>query len=303
MKIKNFKKFLVTLFITVFIITIAVAFGYMRFINKAENKNLLTSNVEKNSEAVKKPEEKESTDIKPMEVIKPSIIEKVKVSEIPVLMYHSVLYEKGNDVRVAPEKFEEQMKFLKDNGYNTLSLEEFYDFQNSGADVPKKPIVLTFDDGYVDNYITVLPILKKYGFKATVFMITSTVDTDKNFLTSSQLKEMDANGFRVESHTVNHEKLATISFTERLATLKNSKAFLEKLLNREVKFLAYPFGNYDDSTIKSTKEAGYTLAITTDSGWSKSKGGDFNVKRVFISGSASIEVFKDRITNPNYKTN
>ncbi|MCJ7691048.1 MAG: polysaccharide deacetylase family protein, partial [Clostridiaceae bacterium] len=86
---------------------------------------------------------------------------------IPVLMYHAIGYEKGNTARVPKENFKEQMKYLKDNGYVTLTLDEAYDFFSNNKPIPEKSVVLTFDDGYVDNYVEALPILKEFGFKAT----------------------------------------------------------------------------------------------------------------------------------------
>ena len=126
---------------------------------------------------------------------------------VPVLMYHSIDYEKGNELRVPKEVFREQMNFLKQKGYTTLTLNELYNFFINNKPVPDKAIVITFDDGYKDNFENAFPVLKELGFNATVFVITSTVDTDKNYLTSKQLKEMDANGIDIESHTVNHEQL------------------------------------------------------------------------------------------------
>lgn len=218
---------------------------------------------------------------------------------VPVIMYHSVKYEKNNPVRIPKENFEAQMKFLKDNGYTTLSLDELYGFLENNTPVPKKSVVLTFDDGYKDNYETAYPILKKYGFKATIFVITNCIDTGE-YLTTEQLKELQANGIDIESHTLNHEKLTTLPYDKQLATLKESKENLEKLLNKEVKYFAYPFGKYNDNTIKATKEAGYKLALTTNGKWSDKSDGILTLDRVYISGTFDINIFQYRITNPNY---
>ncbi|AYF54241.1 polysaccharide deacetylase family protein [Clostridium botulinum C] len=221
---------------------------------------------------------------------------------IPVIMYHSIKYEKNNCVRLSKENFEKQMKYLKDNNYTTLTLDELHNFFEKNIPVPKKSVVLTFDDGYKDNYETAYPILKKYGFKATVFVITNCIDTGE-YLTSEQLKELDKNGFDVESHTANHETLTELTYDKQYDTVFKSKEKLEKLLNKQVKYIAYPCGKYNNDTIKAVKNAGYKMAVTTDGRWSDKSDGIFTLDRVFISGFHNINTFKNRITNPNYNFN
>lgn len=218
---------------------------------------------------------------------------------VPVIMYHSVKYEKDNPVRIPKENFESQMKYLKDNGYTTLSLDELYDFFEKNVPVPKKSVVLTFDDGYKDNYENAYPILKKYGFKATIFVITNCIGTGE-YLTSDELKELQQNGIDIESHTVNHEALNEISYDKQLETLKGSKESLEKLLNKKIKYIAYPYGKYNENTIKAAKATSYKLAVTTNGKWADKSDGIYTLDRVFISGFHDMNTFKKRISNPQY---
>lgn len=220
---------------------------------------------------------------------------------IPVLMYHSVEYEKNNPVRIPPENFKEQMKYLYDNDYKTLTLDELYRYFQNGIEIPEKSVVITFDDGYEDNYINAYPILRKYGFKAAIFGITNTIDKDLAYLTSSQLIEMEQNGIDVESHTVSHTKLGELPYDKQLNELKNSKEILEKILNKKVNYIAYPFGSYNENTLKAVKEAGYTMAFTTNGRWSGKDDGIYTLDRVYISGFFNIEIFIERISNPKYK--
>lgn len=221
-------------------------------------------------------------------------------SSIPVLMYHSIMYEKDNELRIPKETFREQMKYLKDNGYTTLTLDELYDFLHNNKPVPKKSVVVTFDDGYADNYTNAYPVLKEFGQKATIFMITSVVDKDSSYLTSSQLRELDANGIDIEGHTVNHDELIKLSYDMQLKTLKDSKGFLESCLNKRVKYMAYPFGKYNDSTIKAADEAGYQMVFTTVGGWANKDNGIMKLNRVYISSKASMSDFIYRLTHENY---
>ena len=220
---------------------------------------------------------------------------------VPVLMYHSITYEKGNDVCLPPEKLEEQFKYLKDNGYYTITLNELYEYLTNNTPIPQKSVVLTFDDGYENNYTAMFPILKKYNFKATIFVITSNIDKDPRSLTSSQLLEMEKYGVDIESHTVNHDNLKEITKDKQLETLVQSKQYLEKLLNKKVNYMAYPYGAHNNDAVEAVKAAGYTMAFTTDGRWSSAKNGILTLDRVYISASHSMSVFIDRITNPNYK--
>ncbi|MHC6181359.1 polysaccharide deacetylase family protein [Clostridium sp. JNZ X4-2] len=226
---------------------------------------------------------------------------KYNSKSIPILYYHSIDYEKGNELRVPKEKFREEMQYLKENGYTTLTMNEFYDFLVYNKPVPNKSVVITFDDGYKDNYENAFPILKEFGFKATIFIITSTIDNEKGFLTSSQLKEMQDYGIDIESHTVNHDKLDKLTYDKQLETLKNSKDFLEKLLHKKVNYIAYPYGEWNQDTVRATKAAGYNLAFTTVAGWAHKDEGLYALDRVYISSNHGMDEFQRRLTNVNYE--
>ncbi|HEY5575854.1 MAG TPA: polysaccharide deacetylase family protein [Clostridiaceae bacterium] len=225
------------------------------------------------------------------------------VHGVPVLMYHSIAVEKGNPIRMPVEQFDKEMKYIKDQGYTTLTLKELYDYFENKVPIPDKSIVITLDDGYEDNYTAAFPVLKKYGLKATVFMVTTTIDVNPNCLTSAQLKEMDKAGIEIESHTVTHRDLDSLSYDEQLAELKDSKAALEKLLGRSVDYVAYPTGKYNDDTIKAVTAAGYKMAFTTNGRWSDKSDGILTLDRVYISTFHSMDVFKNRLTNPDYPVN
>jgi len=225
------------------------------------------------------------------------------VHGVPVLMYHSIAVEEGNPIRMPVEQFDKEMKYIKDHGYTTLTLNELYDYFENKVPVPDKSIVITLDDGYEDNYTAAFPVLKKYGLKATIFMVTSVIDVNPNCLTSAQLKEMDKAGIDIESHTATHPDLDTLSYSEQLSELKESKATLESILGRPVNYVAYPTGKYNDNTLKAVKEAGYKMAFTTNGRWSDKSDGILTLDRVYISTFFSMSVFENRLTNPNYPIN
>ncbi|MBU3158339.1 polysaccharide deacetylase family protein [Clostridium frigoris] len=163
--------------------------------------------------------------------------------------------------------------------------------------LPSKPVVITFDDGYVDNYTLAYPLLKANGQKATVFMITNCIG-HTNFLNSSQLKIMDKDNFIVASHTANHDNLSLLNYTKQVATLKKSKAMLEKLLAKKVMHVAYPCGAYNSSTASAVRAAGYNLGISTDNGFSGVTDSYYNINRVYISAFYSMAKFINRLTVP-----
>lgn len=217
---------------------------------------------------------------------------------IPILMYHSIAYEKKNELRVPIENFSQQMKYLKDNNYKTLTMEELYKHLKNNEPFPDKSIVLTFDDGYTDNFLSAYPILKENGFTATIFVITDTIDKDSYYLNSKQLLELHKNGIDIGSHTTNHEKLNKASYEDQLKTLKTSKEVLEKLLNTKIDYIAYPYGKWNEDTLRATKDAGYTLGVTTVQKWTHSEDNILTLNRVRIKASDDMATFIKKVTDP-----
>ncbi|MCM0649532.1 polysaccharide deacetylase family protein [Clostridium swellfunianum] len=215
--------------------------------------------------------------------------------KIPILMYHSIKYEKDNELRIPKEKFKEQMEYLKKEGFNPLSLNELYSHMLLGSEIPQKPIVITFDDGYADNYTNAYPILKELGFKATVFVISGVVDKHEDYMTTDHLKEMDKNGISIEAHTVTHPKLDTLSYNDQLKELRGSKQALEKILGRNIDYIAYPYGKYNNDTLKLVEQLGYKMAFSTEKGLAHKSNGIYKLHRIYISEKYSINQFKQLV--------
>jgi peptidoglycan/xylan/chitin deacetylase (PgdA/CDA1 family) len=218
---------------------------------------------------------------------------------VPILYYHSVMLENGNDLRMPPEAFEAQMAYLQDKGFHSVSLEQLYQASYKGGALPAKPFVITFDDGYVDNYTTAYPILKKHGFTATVFMVTSYIN-GAAFMSWPQLKELVANGWEIEGHTTNHPFLTKIDPSTVFSELRTSKEILEKELGQPVDFLAYPNGDLNAKVVQVVKDTGYLMAVTTARGWADDKTDAYHVHRVYCFASMGMNEFTRRLQNPNY---
>ncbi|MEG2015151.1 MAG: polysaccharide deacetylase family protein, partial [Clostridia bacterium] len=180
------------------------------------------------------------------------------VRYLPIIMYHQILKSRNGAYIVSPKQLENDIVALKEQGYTTVLLREVIDFVNGGCSLPKKPIIITFDDGYMDNYYNAFPILKDFNMVATIFCITSNLD-GTYYLSKEALNEMSSYGIDIESHTVNHPHLDKMTYNQQLAELKDSKKTLELITGIEVNSIAYPFGDFNDDSIKAAKDAGYTL--------------------------------------------
>jgi peptidoglycan/xylan/chitin deacetylase (PgdA/CDA1 family) len=211
-------------------------------------------------------------------------LETGSAASIPVLMYHSIIYEKNNSARVPKEIFEQQMKWLFDNGYKTLSLDKLCEHLQTKTGFPEKCVIITFDDGYIDNYTNAFPILKKYGFTATIFMISGNINTG-GYLTEQQLKELSNNGISIQGHTVTHPYLDNLSYTKQYSELASSKAALEAITGKRVDFLTYPFGKYNNDTIKALKSLDYKMAFRMSGGFANLSDAQYELPRVYVGNS------------------
>jgi peptidoglycan/xylan/chitin deacetylase (PgdA/CDA1 family) len=199
---------------------------------------------------------------------------------VPILAYHQVS-SLPEVYSIDAVEFEQQMQYLAEHGYTAISLAELFAAGKSGTKLPSKPIIISFDDGYEDNYQTALPIMEKYHLKGTVFVIAGQVGQTE-YMSWEQLKAAQARGMEIGSHTLNHVALNEISPAEQLNELVRSKQMLEAKLGCPVQFLAYPYGQYNSSTIATLQQAGYSGACTGLPGLAVTKGDVYQLKRVNV---------------------
>ncbi len=202
---------------------------------------------------------------------------------IPILLYHQVTYDAIDpSISITPDAFETQIAALKDRGFETITSDVMIDYMNGQTvSLPDKPIVLTFDDGYVDNYENAYPILKSYGYTAIIFMVAKNVDRQGR-LSSSMLKEMAANGFEIGSHTVNHKFLNQATELEICREIEDSKTSIEKSVGQKVKLFSYPGGFYNWKAYEEVTKF-YQCGVTTIPGVnSADKGNVYLMKRIPI---------------------
>lgn len=218
-------------------------------------------------------------------------------SGIPILMYHKIGSDADNDAVIREDLFRAQMKFLKDNGYHPLTLEQLRAYVTDGTPVPVKPVVLTFDDGYADTYTIAYPVLKEYGFAGTVFVNPEDVGTR---LTWQQLREMNDNGFVVASHGYVHKRMNEMSEPEQLNNIVEAQKILKDKLGIDNKWFCYPYGRNTAYTRQAAKESGIQLAVEMNPGWAHRGDNVYALKRVWIGNAVDLKHFEERITTEHY---
>ena len=208
---------------------------------------------------------------------------------IPILSYQQVNDIEKNPFTLTVEQFDEQMKYLADNGYNVITLDELIDALDGGKNLPPKPVVITLDGGSVDVYKNAFPILQKHNFKATLFVVTDYVGLYPNYITWNQAREMQASGIiDVESHTLSYRDLDEISSPDKLwDQIYGSKQAIEWYLKKPAKFIAYPHGKYTIDAEDMCKEVGYRAGFTTDYGLARKDPQHYVLARIPIYGGNS----------------
>ena len=186
-------------------------------------------------------------------------------NHIPVLLYHDVQQQYEPDravITVTPEVFDEHIDVLLKNGYTPISFEDAYKASKGNFTMPEKPIIITFDDGYLTNYTYAFPIIQKHKVKTTIFVITETVGktTGNPHFTWEQAKAMQQSGLvSIQSHTNSHVDLLTMDSYEIEREIRLSKYLVEKNLGTECDFLAFPFGSCNSQIVSSAYKAGYRV--------------------------------------------
>ncbi len=208
-------------------------------------------------------------------------LDSVNGPKVIVLNYHKI-DNMHISLSVKPEDFERQMKYLAEHNFHSITPQELYAALVGGAELPENPVLITFDDGYMDNYTNAYPILKKYGLKATIFVITGFLDrAQPGYFTWGQAAEMEASGLiNIESHTVTHTSLTDLTEEQVKMELERSKNDIERRLGKQVDFLAYPTGTYNLHIAALVKEAGYKGAFTVKYGNVDRASNVFAIERV-----------------------
>lgn len=238
---------------------------------------------------------------------------KKKKYEMPVIMYHRVIKdesEKGvHGTYVTVKQFEEQMKYLKEKGYETITFKDLLNNRyKQRFDKDKKWIMLTFDDGYKDNYENAFPILKKYQFKGIIYLLDGIeynkwdVDNPGNpekrftLMNQEEILEMQNYGIEFGGHTSTHPRLAELSTEQVKSEIINSKSNIEKIIGKELLSFAYPYGSLNEKVKRISQEAGYKFAVATDSGSIVFSDDLYEIRRIGIFPTNNLFNFKRKVS-------
>ncbi len=210
-------------------------------------------------------------------------------------MYHRINVvtpstpSESRGLTVHPTDFTRQMEWLKQQGYRTITQRELFDALMCGGPLGPKPIMITFDDGYRDNFFKASPVLVRLGMRATAYVVSSRISGgDPSFLTWPLLDALERRGIEIGSHTVDHRDMTSLSDAELLADLTTSRRTLEHRLGHRVPWLAYPFGSYDARVERIARQAGYLLAVTTRLGVTQSARQPLALRRLRVLDTTGV---------------
>ena len=225
---------------------------------------------------------------------------------VPILMYHSISDEAGPKFRpfiVPPALFAEQMKYLYFQGYTPLTVSQFVSMRSLGEGaLPSRPIVITFDDALADFISDALPVLRYYGFPATLYVPTAYVnDTShwmqrigegmRRLLTWEQLREVSRSGIECGAHTHSHPQLDLLLPHMANDEIVRSKQILEERLDQEISSMAYPYGYYTAAVQRFAREAGYSSACSVKYAMSTTDTDVFALARLLVGPETTIQAF------------
>ena len=234
--------------------------------------------------------------------------------QMPVLLYHRVVNNASiigkHKLHVWEDQFRKQMQWLKDNNYQTITFRDLASGQNINS--TKKQIILTFDDGYDDNYNILFPILKEYGFTAVIFLVTACKQNDWsiaqgepaiNLMTAAEIKEMDGYGIEFGGHTQKHIDLKHASVAQQEKEITGCYKDLEQLLGKKPVSFSYPYGAYKEETTELVERAGFNYAVTTIFGPDDYSDDLLCIRRLEVRPHSGLYNFKRKASGRYLQTN
>ncbi len=216
---------------------------------------------------------------------------------VPILYYHYIRTIQPSAqnllswrLSIPPALFAEQMALLHVEGAHPITLATLMDALQGKRALPSHPIVLTFDDGYADFATVVQPIMARYGFVATDFVVSGFVNRAR-YMTAAQVRQMEADGMVIGAHTVHHVDLTAQPVQVAHDEIVNSKNALEALLGHPVLDFAYPYGGFNAAVAQLVQQAGFREAVTTLGGDQQTLPGRFELHRSEMGGAPSLATF------------
>lgn len=209
--------------------------------------------------------------------------------QVPVLCYHQIRDWRATDSRQAKDyivpvaAFEQQIRMLSDSGYHTISADQLYDYLITGAVLPAKPVMLTFDDTDLPQYTIAKPTMEKYGFKGLFFIMTVSLGRP-NYMTREQVRELSQAGNEIGSHTWDHKNIKQFTDADWATQIDKPTKTLGDITGRPIKYFAYPFGLWNDAAIPQLKAHGFRAAFQLSA---KRNGQEplYTIRRMIVPGA------------------
>ncbi len=216
---------------------------------------------------------------------------------VPVLVYHNIGPQARGRLVIAVQSFREQIRYLKDHGYRVVSLKQFLEFTSLERQLPKRTVVLTFDDGWKSFKEYAYPILKEVGFPATLFIYTDFVGA-RSALSWTELRELAEEGFDVEAHSKTHGDFRRrpgepdAEYARRMqAELTQPLGLFQRYLGQSSQILAYPYGSHDDEVMERVRAAGYQAAFDVRREGNPAFGKPYSLHRSQIYSEMTLDDF------------
>ncbi len=226
---------------------------------------------------------------------------------VPILLYHSI---SPDDVEgefapwvLTPDQFDEQLYYLKANGYHGLTISDYVDaITDAKLELPERPVVITFDDGLADFGEHAVPLLRCYGFAATIYLVAGCMgktcawlepmgEGNRAMMSWNDVKTLPAAGIECGAHTLSHPELDTLSRSAALAEIKESKAVIERMTGLRITSFAYPHGYHDRAVRDLVEHSGYLSACAVKHGMSGADDDPFALARLMVTRDLSIDGF------------
>jgi len=217
---------------------------------------------------------------------------------VPVLMYHVIATPPASaqlpELYVDPKTFDRQMEWLEGHGYQGVSLNQVYDAWFKGGELPEKPVVVSFDDGYRGQYVYARPELRKLGWPGVLSAISGRIGQPNAELSDAMVSRMIRDGWELDSHTIHHLDVTTLDATQLRQEIAGSRRDLQQRFHQPVNFFCYPAGRFDAQAVQAVRAAGYLGATTVEEGLA-SKDEMYTLKRIRVDGSDGVSGLEQKL--------
>jgi peptidoglycan/xylan/chitin deacetylase (PgdA/CDA1 family) len=223
--------------------------------------------------------------------------EKARRMAVPILMYHVISRAPAGvanaELWVDKDVFADEMRALQAAGYTAITLQQAWDGWRHGGPLPRKPVVVSFDDGYLSHYTHAKPVLRELGWPGVLYLTTKSIGPGG--LTVRQIRSLMSAGWEIDSHTLTHPDLTTLDDAALARELRDSRTELQERFGVPVHFFAYPAGRHDARVRAATSAAGYLAATTVEEGVAHGADDPFALKRVRVNATDTADSLLARL--------